>query len=118
MQDVSNESSNTSKENSDAVPSLPLKPSIVNIREDAIDVILNSQEGLIPRPKDPKACRHGENGRCIYCASLPPYDEGYLKEHKIKHLSFHSHLKKLTSGVDKYVTLSNIMLMLAKKFHY
>jgi len=30
-----------------------------------------------------------------------PWDASYLKEHAIKFLSFHSHMRKLTSGVDK-----------------
>lgn len=69
--------------------------------EDEIDEILFKQEGLIKRQKDPKMCRHGENGKCVYCAPLEPYDEGYLKEQNIKHLSFHSYIKKLKGGVDK-----------------
>jgi len=105
MQDVSNESSSASKENSETLPTFPLifqkKPSSVNVIEDSIDELLNGKDGLIPRPRDPKSCRHGENGCCIHCAPLPPFNESYLKEHKIKHLSFHSYIKKLTSGVDK-----------------
>ena len=66
--------------------------------EDEIDQRLALQDGLIHRPKDPKMCRHGDLGRCVFCLPLEPYDESYLREHNIKHLSFHSYIKKLTQG--------------------
>lgn len=39
----------------------------------------------------------------MHCSPLEPFDEIYLKEQNIKHLSFHSYLRKLTAGVDRYV---------------
>jgi nuclear protein localization family protein 4 len=104
MQDVSvdlpRSSNSSSRSLSSAtltdIPPLELK----KVPEDDVDVALSTQDGMIPRKKD-RLCQHGENSGCIHCAPLPPYDEGYLKEHKIKHLSFNSHLRKLTSGVDK-----------------
>jgi nuclear protein localization family protein 4 len=103
------ETNNTEPKTDKALPDLPLiahrKASQVNIKEDDVDIELNSKDGMIPRQKDPRSCNHGENAGCVYCCPLPPYDEAYLKEQKIKHLSFHSYLKKLTSGVDKYVDL-------------
>jgi nuclear protein localization family protein 4 len=69
--------------------------------EDEVDVQLRGQECQIQRPRDPKMCRHAEKGRCIFCAPLEPYDEAYLTEKKIQHLSFHSYLRKLTGGIDK-----------------
>lgn len=53
-------------------------------------------------------CRHDEKGCCIFCAPLEPYDDGYLRAQNIKHLSFHSYLKKLAGGIDKYALCSVI----------
>lgn len=47
------------------------------------------------------SCQHVGNSRCFNCSSLEPYDEAYLKEHNIKHMSFHAYLRKLTAGQDK-----------------
>jgi nuclear protein localization family protein 4 len=33
---------------------------------------------------------------CEYCSPLEPFDPSYHKEHSIKHLSFHAHLRKLS----------------------
>lgn len=65
-----------------------------------MDVELFKLDGRIERKKD-KLCLHPDNSRCFHCSSLEPYDEAYLKEQKIKHLSFHSHLRKQTSGIDR-----------------
>jgi len=69
--------------------------------EDHVDVYLKKFDGLIKRARDPKMCRHAANGQCIFCAPLEPYDDTYLRAQGIKHLSFHSYLKKLTGGIDK-----------------
>jgi len=47
------------------------------------------------------SCRHGDNGCCVHCSPLEPYDEEYLKTQNMKHLSFHSYLRKMTAGVAK-----------------
>ncbi|CAA9997563.1 unnamed protein product [Nesidiocoris tenuis] len=73
--------------------------------EDEVDKILSATEGKIMRKKDPKLCHHSANGCCIHCSPLEPYDEAYLREQNIKHLSFHSYLRKLTGGMDKYVSI-------------
>nr|CAG4634776.1 EOG090X05T8 [Alona affinis] len=85
-------------------------PQRSNIVEDKVDVILQKTEGTIKRSRDPKSCLHGENSSCIHCLPLEPYDAGYLKEHNIKHMSFHAYLRKLSSGLDggKYANLENI----------
>lgn len=81
-----------------------------NNKEDEVDVILSKMDGRIERTMDPKLCRHNSNGRCVHCSQIEPWDEAYLKEHKIKHLSFHAYIRKLTSGVDrgKFVALENL----------
>lgn len=78
-----------------------LSKSFFGLKEDAVDVELWKSSGLIERPKHPILCKHGSNGKCVNCVPLEPYDEGYLKEHKINHMSFHSYLRKMTTGIDK-----------------
>jgi len=68
----------------------------VKTKEDQIDVDLwkvdwssvnaNHEKGTVIRVDEMRA---------------DPWDAAYLKEHAIKFLSFHSHMRKLTSGVDK-----------------
>lgn len=68
--------------------------------EDEIDKKLFPLKGLIDRNRDERLCQHGAKGRCLHCTPLEPYNEGYLTEHNIKHMSFHAYLRKLTSGAD------------------
>ncbi|XP_078044358.1 nuclear protein localization 4 isoform X2 [Augochlora pura] len=84
--------------------------SVTNIVEDEVDEQLWKMDGKIQRKRDEKLCRHGGNGCCINCSPLEPFDESYLKEQNIKHLSFHSYLRKLTAGVDrgKFIQLDDI----------
>ncbi|XP_044759082.1 nuclear protein localization protein 4 homolog isoform X2 [Coccinella septempunctata] len=84
--------------------------SLSNIQEDDVDVQLSKIDGKIKRKRDEKLCRHNSNAACVHCSPLEPYDEGLLKEQKIKHLSFHSYIRKLTSGVDrgKFLALEDI----------
>jgi nuclear protein localization family protein 4 len=80
------------------------------LAEDPVDIELAKIDGRIERKKDEKLCRHANGNRCVHCSSLEPYDENYLKELKVKHLSFHSYLRKMTSGVDrgKFVAFDDI----------
>ncbi|EDW84969.1 uncharacterized protein Dwil_GK14396, isoform A [Drosophila willistoni] len=78
--------------------------------EDAVDQLLAKADGSIKRERDTKLCHHNANGRCVHCSALEPYDESYLKEHNIKHLSFHSYIRKQTSGMSqgKYFVFDDI----------
>lgn len=76
-----------------------------------LDSILASKDARIQRQRDPHLCRHGEAGKCEYCLPLDPWDESYMKDRGtlfvtsiyqgIKHLSFHTYLRKLQSGNTK-----------------
>lgn len=81
------------------------------LQEDEVDMILAKTDGRLERKRDPKLCRHNSNGCCVHCSPLEPWNEEYLKEHKIKHLSFHSYIRKLTSGVGrgKFVALEDLV---------
>uniref|UniRef100_A0A182SAI0 Nuclear protein localization protein 4 homolog n=1 Tax=Anopheles maculatus TaxID=74869 RepID=A0A182SAI0_9DIPT len=98
----------------EATPSTSSKPSTaateIAVLEDPVDLELYKQDGRIKRNRDEKLCRHNSNGCCVHCSPLEPWDENYLKEQKIKHFSFHSYLKKLTSGAarGKFVALEDL----------
>ncbi|BFF90162.1 nuclear protein localization protein 4 homolog [Drosophila madeirensis] len=85
------------------------RPSI-NVIEDEVDQTLTKADGTIKRERDSKLCHHNANGRCVHCSPLEPYNEAYLKENNIKHLSFHSYIRKQTSGMDhgKYFVFDDI----------
>lgn len=97
---VSNDDNTT-----EALPAAMIKPlealNGLSLAEDEVDIKLWNMSGLIERSKDERFCRHGPNGKCLHCTPLEPYDETYLKEHNIKHMSFHSYLRKMTRGIDK-----------------
>ncbi|XP_030746958.1 nuclear protein localization protein 4 homolog [Sitophilus oryzae] len=80
------------------------------VKEDEVDQILSKLEGRIERKRDDKLCRHNSNSKCVHCSPLEPFDETYLKDHNIKHISFHSYLRKMMSGVDrgKFLALEDI----------
>lgn len=81
-----------------------------NIKEDEVDLQLYKMDEKIQRQRDEKLCRHNANSRCVHCSPLEPFDEAYLREHNIKHLSFHAYLRKMMSGVDrgKFLALEDI----------
>ncbi|XP_047505181.1 nuclear protein localization protein 4 homolog [Pieris napi] len=87
------------------VPSKGLKKQNVP-QEDEIDLQLYQMPGNIQRQRDEKLCRHNSKGCCVHCSPLEPWDENYLKEHNIKHISFHSYLRKMTSG--KFISLDEL----------
>ncbi|GBP63474.1 Nuclear protein localization protein 4 homolog [Eumeta japonica] len=67
-------------------------------REDDVDLQLYRLDGKIQRQRDNKLCRHNSRGCCVHCSPLEPWDENYLKEHNIRHMSFHAYLRKLTAN--------------------
>eukprot|EP00834_Sanchytrium_tribonematis_P003065 NODE_109_length_18665_cov_0.924486.p7 type:complete len:340 gc:universal NODE_109_length_18665_cov_0.924486:8138-9157(+) len=68
----------------------------------ALDQMLWKSDGEVARSIS-TMCRHGDKGKCSYCSSLAPYDAEYLSSQNIKHLSFHSYLKKLKADKPDFL---------------
>lgn len=61
----------------------------------SVDESISQLEGTIPRKKDSLYCNHGSTAMCTHCSPLEPYDDSYLNEKGIKHMSYYAYCKKL-----------------------
>ncbi|XP_033108064.1 nuclear protein localization protein 4 homolog [Anneissia japonica] len=82
------------------------------VEEDEVDVLLAKEDGRIYRKRDQQFCHHNENSKCVHCVPLEPYDEKYMmmQDPPIKHMSFHTYIRKLKGGADKgkFINLENL----------
>jgi nuclear protein localization family protein 4 len=74
-------------------------PAETEIKEEAIDQYLRQQDGWIKR-KRTKLCSHPENGYCVHCMPLAPWqlmEVDPWKSDNVKWVPFHAYIRKVQS---------------------
>jgi len=96
-----NTNSSSSTSSSSSQPNNFKVPSIVI--EDELDQELSKMDGKIAKAaKDKQNCQcTTSRSQCVHCIPYDPFDEQYLSEQKIKFMSFHSYIRKLSGGASK-----------------
>nr|CAD2186585.1 unnamed protein product [Meloidogyne enterolobii] len=82
---------------------------------DDVDQALSLLDGKIK--KEGTSCTHGPRQKCVGCLPLDPYDEKYLADKGIKHMSFHSYVHKLSDLHGKGTRSKNMLETLNYKIN-
>lgn len=85
-----------------------LKSNTTILESEPVDAELAKMTGRIPRTRS-QYCKHPPGkSMCEYCVDLEPYDKLHLKEIGVKHLSFHSFMRKRVVEIQKVGGLETV----------